>query len=317
MVDDHLIICEQCSLAVDDLRAFRSQIAPSLDHEYVPALFNLQLKAGGVGRLELYLRSSGCLRCLRSVQLAILLLAVAGVVILRTLREREPKQEIVVSPTPAPQPTSSLQPEPSQPEPVTIAARLNDGEGVLTLDQEGKLSGADELPPVYQGLLKTALTTRRVEKSSQLIGLARPPSSLMSSNNQKGEFSVIEPIGNVLLTDHPTFRWSKMEGATAYLVEVYDSKFKLVAASPQLSNNLWATPQSLARGQVYAWQVKAIKNGEEVVSPRPPAPPAKFRILDQAKANEVVKARRAYASSHLTLGLLYAEAGLLSESNRN
>jgi hypothetical protein len=65
---------------------------------------------------------------------------------------------------------------------------------------------------------------------------------------------------------------------------------------------------------VYTWQVKAIKEAEEITSPRPPAPQAKFGILDQAKVNELVRAKRAYPSSHLTLALLYAEAGLLMEA---
>jgi hypothetical protein len=160
------------------------------------------------------------------------------------------------------------------------------------------------------------ITTRRVERSSQLKGLSRPPSSLMSSDEQRGEFSVIEPVGTVLMNAQPTFRWSSMEGATGYVVEVYDDNFQLAAASPQITNYSWAAPQSLSRGKVYAWQVKAMKDGQEVTSPRPPAPQAKFRILDQAKANELAQARRAYASSHLTLALLYAEAGLLKESEQ-
>ena len=93
-------------------------------------------------------------------------------------------------------------------------------------------------------------------------------------------------------------------------------RFNLVAASPQLTENSWTAPQPLARGRVYGWQVKAIKEGQESKSPRPPAPQAKFRILDQAKANELAQAQRAYASSHLALGLLYAQAGLLEEAQQ-
>jgi hypothetical protein len=197
-----------------------------------------------------------------------------------------------------------------------MVAQLNDGAGQLSLDQEGKLSGADDLPPAYQRLLKEVLTTRRIERSSELKGLSRPPSSLMSTDKQESEFSVIEPVGRVLLSDHPTFRWSPMEGATGYVVEVYDSKFNLVVASPKLTNPSWAAAQALARGQVYSWQVKAIKDGQEFTSPRPPAPQARFRILDRAKASDLEKARRAYPSSHLTLGLLYAEAGLLKEAEQ-
>jgi hypothetical protein len=191
---------------------------------------------------------------------------------------------------------------------------LKDGAGVLTLDQQGKLSGAEDLPPAYQNAVRKALATRKIERSSQLQGLTRPPSSLMSSDSQKQEFSVLEPAGSVLMSDQPAFRWSRMEGATAYVVEVYDDQFKLVASSPQLTNLSWTT--SLARGKVYSWQVKASRDGQEITSPRPPTPQAKFRILDQAKANELARAKRAYGSSHLTLGLLYAEAGLLKEAEQ-
>ena len=78
-----------------------------------------------------------------------------------------------------------------------------------------------------------AVTTRQVERSSQLEGLTRPPSSLMGSGKQRREFSVMEPVGNVLLTAQPTFRWSPMEGATGSVAEVYDGKFNPVATSPK------------------------------------------------------------------------------------
>jgi hypothetical protein len=203
-----------------------------------------------------------------------------------------------------------------QPQPAPVVAQLNDGEGVLSLDQEGKLSGADTLPPAYQNLVKKALTSQRIERSSQLQGLTRPPSSLMDSDNQSREFSVLEPVGSVSWADRPAFRWSAMEGATGYVVEVYDDQFKLAASSPQLTNRSWAIPQPLPRGKIYSWQVKAIKDGQEITSPRPPAPQAKFRILDQAKASELARAKRTYTSSHLTLGLLYADAGLLKEAEQ-
>jgi hypothetical protein len=197
-----------------------------------------------------------------------------------------------------------------------MVAQLNDGAGQLALNQEGELSGADDLPPAYRNMLKEALMNRRIERSSQLNGLNRSSSPLKSTDKQGNEFSVTEPVGKVLMTDKPTFRWSSMEGASAYVVEVYDDQFNLVVASPQLTSNSWTAQRSLSRGRVYSWQVKAIKDGQEFTSPRPPAPQARFRVLDQAKANELMKAKRAYPSSHLALGLLYAEAGLLDEAER-
>jgi lipopolysaccharide biosynthesis regulator YciM len=51
-------------------------------------------------------------------------------------------------------------------------------------------------------------------------------------------------------------------------------------------------------------------------APRPPAPQAKFHVLDAAMANELAQARRVYARWRLVLGLLYARAGLLDEAER-
>jgi len=197
-----------------------------------------------------------------------------------------------------------------------VVAQLNDGGGRVMLDREGKLAGVDHLPPGYQGMVREALTNQRLEKASLLAGLNRPASSLMGGDEQGNKFSVTEPVGKVMLTDRPTFRWSPLTGATGYFIEVYDEKFNLVATSSQLTGNSWTAPQPLKRGRIYSWQVKAIKHEQEFKSPRPPAPQAKFRILDQVKANELAQARRAYASSHLTLGLLYAQAGLLDEAEQ-
>jgi hypothetical protein len=314
-VADHLITCDFCTQAIDDLQSFKNQISSSLEHEYHPATAPSRTESWwqrtAASLPALFRRSPGLAF---GTVLAALLLAATGWLIWRTTRELEPNREIVVSPPPST--TQPSLPSPSLPTSIPLVAQLKDGEGQLTLDQEGKLSGADGLPLAYQSMLKEALTTQRIESSPQLKGLVRPSSPLMSKEKENGKFSVLEPVGRVLLTNRPTFRWSPMEGATAYVVEIFDRQFNLVTASPQLTAHLWVPPQTLARGRVYTWQVKAIKDGQEFTSPRPPAPQANFRILDAGKANELVKARRAHASSHLTLGLLYAEAGLLKEAEQ-
>lgn len=344
-VAEHLTVCEPCALAVDDLRAFREEVAPTLAHEYRPEPVAppaaVRPPAAGWWRRSLASLAApfgASPMPAFGAAFAALLLAAGAWVIWRATREGRPRQEVVVvapspaatpaqtpahataspppasEPAPAPEPAPEVAPSPTAP--AAEVARVNDGGGLLTLDREGNLSGAEHLPPAYQSLLKKALAGGRVERPSTLKGLARPPSELMGGGGQEGGFSVVEPAGSVLLTDRPTFRWTPLEGATAYVVELYDGDFNLVAASPPLDGRSWAPPQPLARGRVYAWQVKATKDGQEVTSPRPPAPQARFRVLDRAKANELAKARRAYPSSHLTLGLLYAEAGLLDEAER-
>jgi hypothetical protein len=315
VVDDHLLHCEECVVAVNDLRAFRNEIAPSLDREYRPATVPSPVQTSSHSWLGSWLAPFRVspVPAFGGAAVAILLLAVIVWFVWRKPQQQEP--QLATTPTPASQPSPLAQTNSPAPEaPAAVVAQLNDGANVVALDQSGKLSGADQLPPAYQELLKKTLASGRIEKSSQLQGLIRPPSSLMGSDNQKNGFIVLEPLGNVLLTNRPTFRWSPMEGATGYVVEVYDEKFMPVTSSPQLTALTWTT--TVPRGKVYSWQVKALKDGQDITSPRPPSPQAKFRVLDQTKANELAKARRDYPSAHLTLGLLYADAGLLPEAEQ-
>ena len=313
MVRDHLGSCEQCVLAVNDLRAFRNQIAPTIDREYGPTTTAVQPVPVRGGEGEKWARLFRAPAPAFGAALAVLLLVAIAWFVWRTPRANKP--EVAVAPTPVPQSTPA--PEPSlQPQPApAVMAQLNDGGSVLSLDQDGRLTGADNLPPVYQSLVKKALSTQKIDRSPQLQGLSRASSALMGSDNGP-DFVVVEPVGRVLLSDRPAFRWSRAEGASGYVVEIYDEQFKLVASSAPLTVTSWTAPDRLARGHLYSWQVKTTKDGQEITAPRPPAPQAKFRVLDQTKANEIVKAKQTYGSSHLVLGLLYADAGLQREAEQ-
>jgi hypothetical protein len=316
VVEDHLSGCELCHLAVNDLRAFRDQVAPNLEREYQPALDHIKSESWWhhlAGLLPAPFAKSPMLAFGSAAVL--ILLVTAGWLVWRNMGEKKPELVLAV-PSPTLPPSLTPIPSPTAAPAETAAplvAELNDGAGRVTLDQAGKLSGVDHLPAGYQRMVQESLASQRLERSALLQGLKRPASSLMGGNDQGNQFSVLEPVGKVVQSDRPTFRWSSLAGATGYVVEVYDEAFNLVANSPQLSANSW-TSQPLKRGRIYSWQVKAIKNGQEFRSPRPPASQATFRVLDAATVNELQQARRAYSSSHLVLGLLYARAGLLEEA---
>src|SRR5262245_55970805 len=129
-------------------------------------------------------------------------------------------------------------------------------------------------------MIKNALSSQGLETPQLLAGLVRPDSLYMRARDNQGvRFSVINPVGKVMLSDRPTFRWSPLEGATGYIVEVYDDKPNQITISSKLTDTTWTAPQSLKRGGIYSWQVTASKGGEEIISPHPPAPLAKFRNL--------------------------------------
>lgn len=308
VVKDHLSRCNHCVLAVADLRAFQNEVAT--DREYRPAG-----EASGWwrrGSLAAIFRGSP-VPAFGGVALAVLLAALIAWLMLRKQMQHNPSQQIAGGPTPASQTTPAPSPIQSPVEPAVLA-QLKDGDRVFTLNADGKVSGADDLPPEYQKLVQNALVNQQVPRSSNLRGLTRAGSSLMSGNDAQDGFRLIEPVGKIVMRNAPAFRWSQMEGASYYVVEVYDDQFNLVTSSPQLSTNSWTISQTLSRGKTYSWQVKANRDGEEVTSPRPPAPQAKFRVLDDAAANDLARAEKTYGSSHLTLALLYANAGLLAES---
>ena len=62
-----------------------------------------------------------------------------------------------------------------------------------------------------------------------------------------------------VMSDRPAFRWSRLEGATGYVVEVYDEQFKLVASSPELTTLSWTATQSLSRGQFIRGRSKRLR----------------------------------------------------------
>jgi putative zinc finger protein len=313
MIEDHLASCALCAPLTDDLRAFRNEIAPELDREYSPQnLTERDPKPPWPHRAAAAMRA--VLPQIPSWIYAALVLLLTAVAVwsIGALRRTEP--EIAhKSPTPAPLPSINI-PSPAPP----IIVRLNDGGSSLELDAQGRLTGAGQWPSEYRQMAVDALSNQKAPfavGSPLMAGLSRRGSSLMGGDDAGRRFAVIEPAGKVLLSDHPVFKWTRLDGAEGYVVEIYDAQFKLVSSSPMLTDLIWAAPR-LPRGQTYSWQIKATDDGQEFIAPHPTAPQAKFRILDQAATSEIDRARRDYASSHLLMGLLYARAGLFGEAER-
>jgi hypothetical protein len=313
-IEDHLASCAQCAPLTADLRAFRNEIAPGLDREYRPqgAAERAAAQAGWRDRVVAALPAP-LLKIPSWIYAAMALSLLAAAVWMATSK-RTPPQTAHTSTTPTPSPSVNI--TPPTPEIAPALVSLNDGGSTLALDAQGRLTGVDQWPSEYRRMAKDALSNQRAPRSPLLAGLSRQGSPLMGGDDGGRRFAVIEPAGKVLLTDRPAFKWTRLSDADGYVVEVYDAQFKLVSSSPTLTDVSWTAPR-LARGQVYSWQVKAIKGGQEFsIAPRPTAPQAKFRILDQAAAAGIARARRDFGSSHLLLGLLYARAGLLAEAEQ-
>ena len=193
---------------------------------------------------------------------------------------------------------------------------LYDAGGEIILDQRGRLEGLQDLPPDLKETIERTLVARQFRPSPALRGWLTDTNNLRSRSEPQNTFGPLSPMDVVIETDQPTFRWGALESAQHYVVTVYDDKFRKVSTSDPVSATEWTTPKSLARGVTYSWQITAAKGEETVVSPKPPAPQARFRVLDQRAVAVLTKLKEAAQRSHLAIGVFYWKNGLLAESER-
>ncbi|MEO7674258.1 MAG: zf-HC2 domain-containing protein [Pyrinomonadaceae bacterium] len=192
---------------------------------------------------------------------------------------------------------------------------LNDGRGRIEIDAAGKVSGLGDSR--YDPLVAAALTGKGIEIAAELRQLRQSSGELMGGGQKTGvPFALTAPVGAIVETVQPRLRWRSLKGADSYRVDIFDEGFIKVASSPLIKGTEWHANVALRRGVVYRWQVTATANGEEIKSPVRPAPDAKFKVLDTGIARKLDDARAKHGQSHLLLGLLYAEAGLLDDATR-
>ena len=141
-----------------------------------------------------------------------------------------------------------------------------------------------------------------------------PAITVRGSGASIQSFTIVRPFGTVISNDRPTFCWSALTGATSYTVSVFDAALHLVRESKPLRETQWSMPSRLEAGVVYTWMVTALKDGQEIIAPAPPAR-AEFKILEKAELTRVNRVVSRTASN-VARGVLYAEVGLLDDAER-
>lgn len=317
-IESHLEICSHCAAELADLRAFKAEMTTYPEIERRPA-GSPTLR----GKIIAFFRAPSYripVQLAAAATVVLLCVSIAALLLRKETADLQPEvselQHQDVAPQ-APQAPPAPEPSPNPAAPAAeIAEAMHDGGGVVAMDKEGNVTGLESLPPGYQREVKAALTNRRVEMPSEMQGLIGRTGGLMGSADSGPGFSLIGPVGTIVRADRPGFRWKALNGATSYVVGVFDSSFNKVASSQAQPGTEWSPVNSLKRGETYSWQVTAMKDGKEVVSPAPPAPAAKFKVLDFVNARELEQVKRIQHGSHLVLGILYQRAGLLDDAER-
>lgn len=314
-IESHLEICSHCAAELADLRAFKAEMTTYPEIERRPAGSpTLRGKIIAFWRARPYRIP---VQLAAAAILVLLCVSIATLLLRKETNSHSEVSELQHNDEAPPQAPQAPEPSPNPTAPATEPAEaIHDGGGVVGLDKDGNVTGLESLPTAYQKEVKTALTNRHVDAPSEMQGLIGRTGVLMGSADSGPGFSLIGPAGTIVRADRPTFRWKSLNGATSYVVAVFDSSFNMVASSQAQPGTEWSPVNPLKRGETYSWQVTATKDGKELVSPAPPAPDAKFKILDASKMKELEQAKRMFSDSHLVLGILYERAGLLDDAER-
>jgi hypothetical protein len=199
--------------------------------------------------------------------------------------------------------------------PSATVVSLRDGSREVRLTKDGQLAGISGLTVEDERRVANALRGGTLAIPLAARQLASAGEALRSTYNTTSSFEPLAPFGCIIVSDRPTFEWTSVPGAR-YRVEVFSDHFRPVADSGMLTTTRWTVPRPLPRGATYVWQVTAFSDRGETTSPAPPAPEARFAVLDEANAKEIARLEAVQPRSHLALGVAYAEAGVTAEAER-
>jgi hypothetical protein len=217
--------------------------------------------------------------------------------------------------TPAPGPAPESGPQIADGTGAPPRHDLRDGALRLVVDAEGRLGGLPAgVPDAIRAEAELALAGA-LSPSTALTGLQGPAGALMGGTPDTAAFGPLSPVGTVVESDRPLFRWSAMPGASGYRVAVFDTRFDEVAGSEAIAGTEWTPARPLPRGATLSWQISATTARGAVQAPVPPAPEARFRVADPATAASLDEARAVARGSHLLLAIAYSRAGIVDAMN--
>lgn len=326
IVESHLALCSSCTEDLRDVQEFSRQPGMSLAHEEKPLAQRRWWATWQWSPWTPQLTAA-------LVIVGFLLALVAAFVFWTTNRTSKPVQQ--AGPTASPEldpqnpvvkPTTETvagQPSPEQQddrrnqstgqrERPLIA--LNDAGRQITLDPQGHLSGLDSMPDDLRQAVESALVYRKLQLSPSVAELSERSGRLRDGGASEVTFLPVAPVGIVIESDRPTFSWRALEKGGSYSVTIFDSSLRSIENSGPLEATQWRPSRPLQRGVTYTWQIRVVKDGVTVISPKPPAPEARFRVLDQSAVTTLANLKRAHGNSHLALGVFYWKHGLMDKA---
>jgi len=243
---------------------------------------------------------------MRPAQFAAITIAVALLVVITVLLIKRPSSSITAN-------TNSPSPNSNQANSQVVGATPTPSSVEQpTPTQAGSVTAAS----AYQSVIEQAMAAQKVNTPSAIRDLIGKDSQLMGSSDDLDRFDLISPHGTIIRNTRPLFHWQTLPGASSYSVAILDSQLNLIEQSGPISRANWTPLHPLKHNLVYIWQVTALKDGREVTAPAAPAKEARFKILSAEKTATLALVSTELASSHLKLGVVYANEGLLDDAEK-
>jgi hypothetical protein len=291
-VELHARECESCSQALEDLKTLRDELqeTPRGWQWHRPKMFS----GSGLWRGGLALAGGA---------LCFLLIVVFS----RSTLQQGPGRQAQNGP-----PRAGELPSASR---ANAGDAIRDGNRVVTIGAAGAVAGLESIPLPYRTLLERALVAKEIPVPGWMPELEQRRGVLLGAPEARPAIRLLSPVGTAVDDPRPVFRWTTVPGAE-YQLTVYDGNYSLVGDSGWSSSGEARLTRALDQGTRYSWQIHLRRGGEELTFPTPPAPEARFRVLGETERADVARARGALGDSHLTMGVVYASAGLLDEADR-
>lgn len=199
---------------------------------------------------------------------------------------------------------------------------LRDGNGDVSLLSNGTLRGLDAVPAIDRAEIARALTTGRLELSTQIAAVATPSGVLLSPDDASRGFRVTAPLATVVRSSRPTFSWTTHAEATGYRVRIEAAdgadaviESPVIPATASATAASWTPTTALPVGRVFTWQVEAQTRQGVVRAPVPPLPEARFVVLRDADRQALDRALDAARGSDLATAVALARFGVLDEAD--
>jgi hypothetical protein len=208
--------------------------------------------------------------------------------------------------------------EEKAPDPEPSLLQLQDT-GRPLQERNGTLSGFDGVEEEWQEVGQKAWDKGETELPMDLLQELRSKSDVFMGKPEDGaSFRLVKPVGQFVLSDLPSFEWTRSLRAISYVVLITDlaDPFSPIL-SGELTETKWTLDSSvgrLRRGHRYSWKVEARReNNIKELSPKTPGHGPVFEVLSQSQFQRIEQLRQQSQSSYL-LGVSYARFGILDDA---